>query len=287
MESQITQKLRRNSAGPLLRTNGSYCEPVERMGFCETSHNVPAEPVIRSIKKVPSRKRLVASQVTEVNSLTATGRDLCILSVDPTEPTSNLETSVKKRKTKLVESGSLFSPGTCQYITEHSEEPTLSHVSPRKEACQTEPMDPTTDINRMYDPDPVNSIKNPFLGPDILIPNQRFQDKYIYARPVRHIPQLPKASQQLAYGLMSHPDYIMFEHATSFNKKPSLSYASMVVEAFELNNNRLMTLGEIYKCISNKYPYFRTAPPGWKVWLYVLATCKFLLSFSRILYDTI
>ena len=267
MESQVTQKLLRDSVGPLLGTNGSYYEPVEGTGFCETSHNVPAEPVIRSIKKVPSRKRLIASQASEVIPFTATGHlaDLSVLPVDAAGHTSDLETSLKKRKMKLVESGTPFSSGTYPYITKHSKELALSPISPRIKASQTEPMHATTDINWRYDRDPVSSTKEPFLGPDILIPNQCFQDEHIYARPFRHISQLPKANQQLEYGLMSHSDYVMFEHATSFNKKPNLSYASMVVEAFELNNNRLMTLGEIYKCISDKYPYFRIAPPGWKV----------------------
>lgn len=48
------------------------------------------------------------------------------------------------------------------------------------------------------------------------------------------------------------------------DRKPTLSYASMIVEALEAHNNRLMTLGEIYAFISTKYPYFRTAPLGWK-----------------------
>lgn len=64
------------------------------------------------------------------------------------------------------------------------------------------------------------------------------------------------------------------------DKKPSLSYASMIVEAFERNGNRLMTLTEIYTCIADKYPYFRGAPSGWKVRLSASMRRASLLTYT-------
>lgn len=51
----------------------------------------------------------------------------------------------------------------------------------------------------------------------------------------------------------------------NYSKKPPVSYACMIVEVFEESNNRLMSLAEIYHHICQKYPFFQTAPPGWKV----------------------
>lgn len=46
--------------------------------------------------------------------------------------------------------------------------------------------------------------------------------------------------------------------------KPDTTYAAIITEAFNSHQNKLLTLNEIYTTIIERYPYFKTAPPGWK-----------------------
>ena len=47
--------------------------------------------------------------------------------------------------------------------------------------------------------------------------------------------------------------------------KPPYSYVMLIRQAILSNRMQRMTLNEIYKWIVDTYPYFRTAPPKWKV----------------------
>lgn len=51
--------------------------------------------------------------------------------------------------------------------------------------------------------------------------------------------------------------------ASQYNK-PDTTYAAIITEAFNSHQNKLLTLNEIYTAIIDRYPYFKTAPSGWK-----------------------
>ena len=47
--------------------------------------------------------------------------------------------------------------------------------------------------------------------------------------------------------------------------KPPFSYVTLIRQAISSTKMQRMTLNEIYQWIIDTYPYFRTAPPKWKV----------------------
>ncbi len=47
--------------------------------------------------------------------------------------------------------------------------------------------------------------------------------------------------------------------------KPPYSYVTLIRQAILSTRVQRMTLNEIYQWIVDSYPYFRTAPPKWKV----------------------
>lgn len=47
--------------------------------------------------------------------------------------------------------------------------------------------------------------------------------------------------------------------------KPPYSYVTLIRQAIMSASLQRMTLNEIYQWIVDSYPYFRTAPPKWKV----------------------
>lgn len=47
--------------------------------------------------------------------------------------------------------------------------------------------------------------------------------------------------------------------------KPPYSYVTLIRQAILSTRMQRMTLNEIYQWIVDSYPYFRTAPPKWKV----------------------
>ncbi|KAJ1972881.1 ubiquinone biosynthesis monooxygenase Coq7 [Dimargaris xerosporica] len=48
------------------------------------------------------------------------------------------------------------------------------------------------------------------------------------------------------------------------NAKPNESYASLIMRAIYDSPTKKMTLNSIYNWVQERYPYFQTAPPGWK-----------------------
>jgi hypothetical protein len=52
---------------------------------------------------------------------------------------------------------------------------------------------------------------------------------------------------------------------TTVHLKPPYSYVTLIRQAILSGNMQRMTLNEIYQWIVDSYPYFRTAPPKWKV----------------------
>ncbi|KAJ1963514.1 hypothetical protein IWQ62_003188 [Dispira parvispora] len=51
---------------------------------------------------------------------------------------------------------------------------------------------------------------------------------------------------------------------TNANGKPTISYANMITQAICSSPLNKLTLSSIYQWVESKYPYYRTAPPGWK-----------------------
>ena len=55
------------------------------------------------------------------------------------------------------------------------------------------------------------------------------------------------------------------ETAGGGNRKPAYSYSSLIYLAIGSSAERRMTLSEIYAWICDRFPYYKTAEPGWKV----------------------
>jgi len=49
------------------------------------------------------------------------------------------------------------------------------------------------------------------------------------------------------------------------NSKPPFSYTNLISAAITSSPTRKMALSDIYQWISDRFPYYRHAAPGWKV----------------------
>ena len=67
----------------------------------------------------------------------------------------------------------------------------------------------------------------------------------------------------------------------SVHVKPPFSYVTLIRQAILSARLQRMTLNEIYQWIVDTYPYFRTAPPKWKVSSCSLATLDDVLCFQN------
>ncbi|KAI8852021.1 hypothetical protein BC829DRAFT_91455 [Chytridium lagenaria] len=47
-------------------------------------------------------------------------------------------------------------------------------------------------------------------------------------------------------------------------EKPNHSYAQLIAHAIQSSPSRMMTLNDIYIWITDKFPYYKTAPKGWR-----------------------
>lgn len=57
---------------------------------------------------------------------------------------------------------------------------------------------------------------------------------------------------------------------TGTNSKPPFSYATLISNAINSSPDKMMTLNDIYNWIIEKYPFYKSAPAGWKVCVYRL-----------------
>ena len=76
-------------------------------------------------------------------------------------------------------------------------------------------------------------------------------------------------SQEVANGMVDF-SLIRSSEATcpallNYKSKPPFSYTHLITEAISSTEHKRMSLSEIYHWIRENYPYYRTAPPGWKV----------------------
>ena len=83
------------------------------------------------------------------------------------------------------------------------------------------------------------------------------------------------------------PHDIELPTSSTVHLKPPYSYVTLIRQAIMSANLQRMTLNEIYQWIIDSYPYFRTAPPKWKVWMNFSRVIRFFFFSSRILFDII
>lgn len=63
----------------------------------------------------------------------------------------------------------------------------------------------------------------------------------------------------------TEPHEIELPTSSAIHLKPPYSYVTLIRQAIMSASLQRMTLNEIYQWIIDSYPYFRTAPPKWKV----------------------
>jgi len=64
------------------------------------------------------------------------------------------------------------------------------------------------------------------------------------------------------------------------NAKPPFSYTNLITAAITSSSNRKMALSDIYQWISDHFPYYRHAAPGWKVTLPAKPNSYFSTEFA-------
>lgn len=61
-----------------------------------------------------------------------------------------------------------------------------------------------------------------------------------------------------------HPQNLPYDPFVHTNNKPPLSFSSLIFLAIEDAKEKALPVKEIYSWIIQHYPYFKTAPTGWK-----------------------
>lgn len=61
-----------------------------------------------------------------------------------------------------------------------------------------------------------------------------------------------------------HPQNMPYDPFIHTNNKPPLSFSSLIFLAIEDAKEKALPVKEIYSWIIQHYPYFKTAPTGWK-----------------------
>lgn len=61
-----------------------------------------------------------------------------------------------------------------------------------------------------------------------------------------------------------HPQNMPYDPFVHTNNKPPLSFSSLIFLAIEDAKEKALPVKEIYQWIIQHYPYFKTAPTGWK-----------------------
>lgn len=61
-----------------------------------------------------------------------------------------------------------------------------------------------------------------------------------------------------------HPNNLPYDPLIHTTNKPPLSFSSLIFLAIEDSNDKALPVKEIYAWIVAHYPYFKTAPTGWK-----------------------
>lgn len=61
-----------------------------------------------------------------------------------------------------------------------------------------------------------------------------------------------------------HPVHVPYNPFVHTNSKPPLSFSSLIFMAIENATEKALPVKEIYAWIVKHFPYFKTAPTGWK-----------------------
>lgn len=61
-----------------------------------------------------------------------------------------------------------------------------------------------------------------------------------------------------------HPNNLPYDPLIHTSNKPPLSFSSLIYLAIDDSNDKALPVKEIYAWIVAHYPYFKTAPTGWK-----------------------
>lgn len=61
-----------------------------------------------------------------------------------------------------------------------------------------------------------------------------------------------------------HPNNVPYDPLVHTNNKPPYSFSSLIFMAIESSNEKALPVKEIYAWIVQHFPYFKTAPTGWK-----------------------
>ncbi|XP_054730393.1 uncharacterized protein LOC129239114 isoform X2 [Anastrepha obliqua] len=61
-----------------------------------------------------------------------------------------------------------------------------------------------------------------------------------------------------------HPNNVPYDPFVHLNSKPPYSFSSLIFMAIEGSNEKALPVKEIYAWIMQHFPYFKTAPAGWK-----------------------
>lgn len=67
-----------------------------------------------------------------------------------------------------------------------------------------------------------------------------------------------------AQNKQKHPNNLPYDPFIHTNNKPPLSFSSLIFLAIEDAKEKALPVKEIYSWIVQHYPYFKTAPTGWK-----------------------
>ncbi|CAE7206303.1 unnamed protein product [Rhizoctonia solani] len=57
------------------------------------------------------------------------------------------------------------------------------------------------------------------------------------------------------------------------NAKPHYPYSTLIRFAIKNSPNLRLLLEDIYSVLVSRFPYFKTTPPGWKVWQHGVEWC--------------
>lgn len=101
----------------------------------------------------------------------------------------------------------------------------------------------------------------PPVTPGSIIPGQSSIDTMASITPTSVAAAAAVAAQQ---NKQKHPNNLPYDPFIHTNNKPPLSFSSLIFLAIEDAKEKALPVKEIYSWIVQHYPYFKTAPTGWK-----------------------
>lgn len=93
----------------------------------------------------------------------------------------------------------------------------------------------------------------------VLSPGGTSMHSSVHSSPTTMPPVSP-----LSQNKQKHPNNLPYDPFIHTNNKPPLSFSSLIYLAIEEAQEKALPVKEIYAWIVQHYPYFKTAPTGWK-----------------------